>query len=240
MENLVDKNLCEMDLGDGYKAVPDEAVTLNGIHFRHLPLAQAFRFCLIMPDGTVAMNLEGSRPYTYYSLKDCKEDKEVLKSFEEKAPPSKPHTKTKRGFFGCGVYRPQNSYNIGTLFRSAACFGADFIFTIGKTYKRPPADTNNSAMHVPCYNYSDFEDFERHLPKKTVVVCVENSLNAIDLRKFSHPERAIYLLGSESSGLPEDLTRRFATVIIPGTHCLNVATAGSIVLYDRIAKMEKI
>lgn len=37
----------------------------------------------------------------------------------------------KRGYFGIGVYHSKNADNIGTLWRSAAIFGADFIFTNG-------------------------------------------------------------------------------------------------------------
>lgn len=36
----------------------------------------------------------------------------------------------KRGYFGIGIYNGKNTANIGTLWRSAAILGANFIFTI--------------------------------------------------------------------------------------------------------------
>lgn len=38
----------------------------------------------------------------------------------------------KRGYFGIGIFHGKSSENLGTLWRSAAILGADFIFTIGK------------------------------------------------------------------------------------------------------------
>lgn len=50
--------------------------------------------------------------------------------------------------------------------------------------------------------------------------------------------RAVYLLGNESSGLPKDiLAGCVSTVALPGHFSLNVAVAGSIVLYDRVSKL---
>ena len=58
-------------------------------------------------------------------------------------------------------------------------------------------------------------------------------------RKFDwfaeeHPERAAYLLGAEDHGLsPAVLAMCHRIVVLPGRHCLNVAVAGSLILYDR-------
>lgn len=144
-----------------------------------------------------------------------------------------------RGHFGIGILNHKNSTNIGTLFRSAYCFGANYIYTIGKEYKRDASDTPNSSMHIPYYHYSSIEDFLSQLPKNTQVVCIENSQNAIPIKRFCHPERAVYLLGNESSGLDTELTERFPTTILPSSTCLNVGIAGSIVMFDRITKFEK-
>lgn len=47
----------------------------------------------------------------------------------------------KRGYFGIGIYNPKTETNMGTLWRSAYNFGADFIFTIGMRYKKMGSDT---------------------------------------------------------------------------------------------------
>mmetsp|Transcript_6573 Transcript_6573/g.11571 ORF Transcript_6573/g.11571 Transcript_6573/m.11571 type:complete len:87 (-) Transcript_6573:57-317(-) len=59
------------------------------------------------------------------------------------------------------------------------------------------------------------------------------------LETFTHPERAVYLLGSEDTGVPESvLLAAHHHVALPSVRyeSFNVAMAGSIVMYDRLAK----
>lgn len=65
-----------------------------------------------------------------------------------------------RGFFGIGLYMPKTSENIGTLWRSAANFGANFMFTIGaRCMIKQPSDTELSFKHIPFYVYPDLASF---------------------------------------------------------------------------------
>jgi len=133
----------------------------------------------------------------------------------------------------------KNSLNYGTLFRSAAILGADFIFLIGKRFKQQSSDTIKSWKHMPLFEYKDFEDFNTHRPHDSLLIGVEMCSKAKQLRTYNHPERACYLLGAEDNGLPDDVLKACQSVLIlPGDHSLNVSVAGSIVLYDRIMKME--
>ena len=142
-----------------------------------------------------------------------------------------------RGFFGIGVLNLQNDTNYGTLFRSAYAFGADFMFLIGERFKKQPSDCLRSERHIPLFQYTDFPDFRRHLPFDCHLVSVEIDDDACNIGGFSHPQRAAYLLGPENGSLPtEALRESYATIRIPTKHCLNVAVAGSIVLYDRVTK----
>ena len=142
-----------------------------------------------------------------------------------------------RGYFGIGIYNPQKEVNVGTLWRSAYCFGALFIFTIGRPIGQQPSDTINTWRHIPYLNYPDFEDFRSHLPHDCVLVGCEVTEQAEPLETFNHPQRAVYLLGTEGTGIPESILSRCHTTIKIDTRlCLNVAVAGSIVLYDRRAK----
>jgi len=141
-----------------------------------------------------------------------------------------------RGFFGIGIYNPKTEVNIGTLWRTAQNLGASFIFTVGKRYQRQKTDTTKAFRHVPLYHYSTLEEFEKSIPYNCSVICIEQTKDAIDLPRFSHPERCVYLLGAEDYGLPEDFVDLHLTVQIPASRCLNVAVAGSIVLYDRLSK----
>lgn len=139
-----------------------------------------------------------------------------------------------RGYFGIGIYDPKKVSNIGTLWRTAHSFGADFIFTIGGRYKKEASDTSDASRHVPLFEFKSIND----LPKNAEIVCIEISDNALDLKTFKHPERAIYILGAEDYGLPGSFTDKYKTVKIEGSrYCLNVSVAGSIVLYDRISKL---
>lgn len=142
----------------------------------------------------------------------------------------------KRGYFGIGIFDFRHDMNCGTLFRSALAFGSDFIFTIGRPYKTQSSDTCNSKKHIPCYNYRNCDDFIAHLPTGCQPVIIEIDDKAHSLEKFVHPERACYLLGSEGGGIPKSIIQKYQVVKIPTQICLNVATAGSIVLYDRVAK----
>jgi tRNA G18 (ribose-2'-O)-methylase SpoU len=143
-----------------------------------------------------------------------------------------------RGFFGIGVWHVKSEVNVGTLMRSATAFGADFAFTVGRRYRPCSADTPNTPRNLPVYHYGDVEDLVRHLPYGCPLVGVEIDERAVPLNAFEHPERACYLLGAEDHGLSKEaMARCHRLVSIPGaSRCLNVASAGTVVLYDRISK----
>ena len=143
-----------------------------------------------------------------------------------------------RGYWGIGIFHSKTPVNIGTLWRSADAFGAAFIFTVGRRYERQSSDTVGATRHVPLYNYADMDDLIRHLPDGCPLVGIEFLREATPLRRFHHPERACYLLGAEDHGLgPKEMERCHSLVVITGaTACLNVASAGTVVMHDRIAK----
>lgn len=142
----------------------------------------------------------------------------------------------KRGYFGIGIYHPKTTENIGTLWRSAHNFGADFIFTIGKRYQKQASDTTKAERHVPLYEYVTYEDFKNNLPKGCQIVFIEQTDKAKDLKDTSHPEACVYVLGAEDQGVPEELMKGHQVTFIDTPMCLNVAVAGSIVMYDRSIK----
>ena len=142
----------------------------------------------------------------------------------------------KRGYFGVGIYHPKTTENIGTLWRTAHNFGADFIFTIGRRYKKQASDTTKAERHVPLYEYESFEDFRNHLPRGCSIVFVEQAEGAKNLKDAVHPETACYILGAEDYGVPGELMHGYQKLYIDTPMCLNVAVAGSIVLYDRAIK----
>ena len=145
--------------------------------------------------------------------------------------------KNKRGYFGIGIFHGKNEENIGTLWRSANILGADFIFTIGKRYSKQCTDTMNTPKHIPLWHFDNWDDMFHHVPYNCPVVAIELDDRSVPLETFVHPERCIYLLGAEDHGLPSEiLDRCWATVQLLGDRCMNVSTAGSIVMYDRKVK----
>jgi tRNA G18 (ribose-2'-O)-methylase SpoU len=140
-----------------------------------------------------------------------------------------------RGFVAIGIYHGKTSINLGTLWRSAHAFGAELLFTVGRRYERCEAsDTTHARRHVPLLHFTSVDDLRAHLPWSTPLIGIELIEAATPIRAFAHPERAAYLLGAEDHGLsPEVLACCHATLVLPGRYCLNVASAGTIVLYDR-------
>ena len=155
-----------------------------------------------------------------------------------------------RGYFGIGIYRCKTPHNVGTLWRSANSLGADFIFTIGERFPerarvnpfhackemKQSSDTLKTPRHIPWLNFDSVQALRDAMPA-TSLVAVELDERAVPLAAFSHPARAVYLLGAEDHGVPQkDLALCDRIVQLPGTHCLNVSTAGTVAMYDRVAK----
>ncbi len=146
---------------------------------------------------------------------------------------------TVRGFFAVGVYRPKRDVNIGSLWRSATLYGAQFVFTVGARYKRQSSDTPKTPLHIPLLHYRDIDDLVEHLPYSCPLVGVEIAPRAAVLTDYQHPDRACYLLGAEDHGLPPAVTDRcHDLVVIPTMRGFshNVAVAGSLTIHDRFEK----
>ncbi len=145
-----------------------------------------------------------------------------------------------RGFFAIGIESGKSPLNIGTLWRSAHMFGAAYIFTIGARYPkaRGGPDTTKAWRHIPLFEYSDLPSFLAAIPRDCELIALEcGQGKPRSLPAFKHPERAVYVLGAEDRGLSQTLLDAcLHQVEIPSIRSLNVAVAGSIILYDRIAK----
>jgi tRNA G18 (ribose-2'-O)-methylase SpoU len=138
------------------------------------------------------------------------------------------------GYFEIGIYQPRSNENIGTLWRSAYQLGAAGIFVIGRSYRRQSSDTETTLRLIPLRHYLTFEDFLLARPIGAQLVGIE--MGGQPLSTFHHPERAIYLLGSETNGLPERILQQCNAVVsleAVNKASYNLAVAGSIVLYHR-------
>ena len=146
-----------------------------------------------------------------------------------------------RGFYGIGICGSKTPLNVGTLWRSAYSLGSSFIFTAGRRYPRQASDTVKAYRHVPLFEFETVEALWDAIPYDCVPVGVELDSHARSLSSYVHPERAIYILGAEDHGLPRFVLDRVRDIVqLPGAYCLNVAVAGSIVMYDRTTKRGKV
>lgn len=147
-------------------------------------------------------------------------------------------TVNSEGYFAIGVYKHKTEHNIGTLWRSAYVLGAAYLFTIGKRYKKQTSDVTKSWARIPLFYHETFEDLLENIPYDCRLVGVELDDKATPLHEFQHPKRAIYLLGSEDFGLPQEVRDKCHYLIkLPGNSSLNVGVTGGIVMHDRVCKM---
>jgi len=141
-----------------------------------------------------------------------------------------------RGYFAIGAERISKPMNLGSLLRSAHAFGASFFFTVDPgfdTREVRHSDTSDAARQLPLYSYGAVEDLV--LPRGCSLVGVELTDEAIELPSFRHPTAAAYVLGPERGSLSPEMMARCEYVIkIPTRFCVNVGTAGAIVMYDRM------
>jgi len=140
-----------------------------------------------------------------------------------------------RGYFAIGAEGISKPMNLGNLFRSAHAFGASFVFTVNAHYtvRAGRSDTSKAPMHLPYYDWEGIAAMD--LPKECRLVGIELIEDAVDLPSFRHPSCAAYVLGPERGSLSDAMVARCDHIVqIPARFCINVATAGAIVMYDRI------
>ncbi|WP_417449491.1 RNA methyltransferase [Kordiimonas sp.] len=146
-----------------------------------------------------------------------------------------------RGYFGIGIDGVSKEGNMGNLIRTAHGFGASFAFAVkpavaqhsGAPVTADFADTSKTHTQIPFYAYASAAEVD--VPQGCKLVGIEITDDAIDLPSFRHPTRAVYVLGAERRSLSAEMAARCDYMIkIPTKFSLNVATAGAIVMYDRL------
>jgi tRNA G18 (ribose-2'-O)-methylase SpoU len=141
-----------------------------------------------------------------------------------------------RGYFGVGVESSSKIMNAGNLLRTTHAFGGSFFFFLEPAidmYALQQSDTAKSTGEMPVYQFNSVK--ELLLPRGCSLVGVELTEDAVDLPRFRHPPQAAYILGPEKGSLsPETQARCNFIVKIPMKFCVNVGTAGALVIYDRL------
>lgn len=143
------------------------------------------------------------------------------------------------------LHNPKYPHNVGAAVRAASCFGSNLIVFTGervslepkgiKGYRLPREERMKGYKDVQLVN--DDYPFNR-FDKNVTPVAVELRDNAEQLPFFEHPENAVYVFGPEDGSIPQIMLKhchRF--LVIPSKHCVNLAAAVYITLYDRAAKL---
>jgi tRNA(Leu) C34 or U34 (ribose-2'-O)-methylase TrmL len=140
------------------------------------------------------------------------------------------------------LVNPKFARNVGAVIRVAACFGMKQVWFSGNRINLDPTGKERIPREERMKGYANVQLCQHDLfydqfPKDTVPVAVELKDGAEQLHDFEHPDNALYVFGPEDGSLKrDDLVRCHRRVVIPTRHCLNLATAVSIVMYDRILK----
>ena len=126
-------------------------------------------------------------------------------------------------------------------------------------------NTQDGLSSVTLMYFETLQDFLRHLPAQTTLVLVETLESASSLTVYEHPPNATYLLGREAKGIlkveldeiqnyflnlsaaiPAQYrdghrkTARLQCVRIDTPRSLNLGVCASIVMYDRLSKLNGI
>jgi tRNA G18 (ribose-2'-O)-methylase SpoU len=131
-------------------------------------------------------------------------------------------------------------HNVGSLVRTAHAVAAEEVLLIGEREWNVEA-ARTAELYTTVTRLPDADAFRSHLEKRRLnLVAVELDHRSVNLFDAEYPERPCFLLGAELGGIPEELLDRADLVVqIPQwglVPSLNLAVAGSVVLYDFLGK----
>jgi tRNA G18 (ribose-2'-O)-methylase SpoU len=131
-------------------------------------------------------------------------------------------------------------HNVGSLVRTAHAVAAEEVLLVGEREWNVEA-ARTSELYTTVTHLPDADSFRGHLTERNLqLVAVELDDRAVNLFEAEYPERPCFLLGAELGGIPSELLDDAELVVqIPQwglVPSLNLAVAGSVVVYDFLAK----
>jgi len=143
-----------------------------------------------------------------------------------------------RGFASIGLVRPKSHHNVGSVLRAAFCYGAAMVAIQGdRSDVRSHLDTFKAWRHIPVLRG---DDLHAMIPFDAVPVAVDLVDGASPLPAYQHPQRAFYVFGPEDGTLGRAILDWCPhRVMVPTRECMNLAAAVNVVLYDRLAKADR-
>ncbi len=137
---------------------------------------------------------------------------------------------------------PKYPHNVGNALRACSCFGVQELLYSGSRLdltglSRLPREERMKGYRA--VNWGADADPLARFPPGVVPVAVEVREQSEPLTTFDHPEAAVYVFGPEDGTIPQAILRRCHRFVhIPSHHCLNLAAAVNVVLYDRRLKRQ--
>ena len=139
------------------------------------------------------------------------------------------------------LINPKYPHNVGGVVRAASNFDFKQVWFTGDRVSLKPEKGTRLPREERMKGYQDVELRQHNYPlecfEDAVPVAVELRPGCEQLPEFEHPENAVYLFGPEDGSIKSVFLQhchRF--VVIPSQHCLNLAAAVNVVLYDRMIK----
>jgi len=134
-------------------------------------------------------------------------------------------------------------HNVGSLVRTAHAVAAEEVILVGDREWNVEA-ARTSELYTELTVLPDAGAFLAHLERhRRQLVAVELDRRAVTLFEARYPERPCFVVGAELGGIPEELLERARLVVrIPQwglVPSLNLAVAGSVVVYDYLSKLHR-
>ena len=146
--------------------------------------------------------------------------------------------------FAIAAWEISKEHNVGSLVRTAHAAAAQEVILLGdrewNVEAARTADLFTEIVQLP----ADTGTLRAHVKERGWnLVAVELTEESTNLFDAEYPDRPCFLLGAEIGGVPPELLDDAELIVqIPQwglVPCLNLAVAGSIVVYDYLAKRHR-
>lgn len=136
------------------------------------------------------------------------------------------------------LVNPKFAHNVGATVRAASCYRIRQVWFTGERVSLDIEAGDRLPREERMKQYQDVElrhfDYFFDCFNGVTPVSVELLPGSENLFDFEHPENPLYVFGPEDGSIPKSYRQhchRFVT--IPSEHCLNLAAAVYVILYDR-------
>lgn len=142
----------------------------------------------------------------------------------------------------------RSAFNVGSIFRSAECFGVSHIYLCGYTPTPENKKVQKTAMgtdeYVEWSNHTSIEQVITKLKKDGFTIyALETTTHSIDISKTKFNKKSALILGNEALGISEETLKLADEIIqIPLSgwkNSLNVGVCTAICCYEISRQWEK-